>query len=87
MMVELSYKPSFVRQMNALEKDLAEEAIEKIELFKNKNNHKALRVHKLHGRLAGRFSFSVNFKYRIVFQYVSQNEIVLLGIGDHDAYK
>lgn len=86
-MIQISFKPTFVKQMNKLEKALVEEVFEKIELFKNKENHKTLKVHKLHGKLAGYFSFSLNYKFRIVFLYESGNHVVFLDIGDHDLYK
>ena len=79
--------PSFVRQMNRLEADLTEEVFDRIELFKDTKNHQLLKVHKLHGELAGQFSFSVDYKIRIVFKYLSKNEVVLLVIGDHDIYR
>ena len=85
-MLTVSFKPSFLRKMSGLDTALREEAIEKIELLKNKENHQALRVHKLHGPLAGRFSFSANYKTRIVFEYISKTEIVLLAIGNHEIY-
>jgi mRNA-degrading endonuclease YafQ of YafQ-DinJ toxin-antitoxin module len=87
MSIEIAYRPEFVRQYSKLDKDLQLEVREKIELFKDRNNHKILKVHKLHGRLAHRLSFSVNYKYRIVFEYLTDNEVALKTIGDHDIYK
>jgi len=83
----ISFKPTFVRQLNKLESGLQNEVFEKISLLKDVNNHKLIAVHKLHGRLSDCHSFSVNFKYRIVFQYLSKSEIVLLAIGDHGVYR
>lgn len=85
-MLTISFKPSFLRKMNRLDADLREEAIEKINLLKDIKNHRLLKVHKLHGPLSGWFSFSVNYKARIVFEYVSRTEVALLSIGDHDVY-
>lgn len=85
--MKISFKPIFIRQLNKLEQSLQEEAIEKIELLKTPRNHKQLKVHKLKGPLQGRFSFSVNYKIRIIFSYLSKKEVVLLAIGDHDIYK
>lgn len=87
MSLQVHFKPAFVRQMNTLPKELQEEAFEKIELFKDRKNHGVLRVHKLHGRLAGMYSFSINFRFRIVFAYVSKTETVLAAIGDHTVYQ
>lgn len=65
--MEILYKPTFIRQFNKLEELLQDEIIEKIELFKDKKNHKQLKVHKLTGKLKDFYSFSVNYSYRIVF--------------------
>jgi plasmid maintenance system killer protein len=81
------FKPSFIRQYKNPDPQLQEEVKEKIELFKNPRKHRQLKVHKLKGALSGRYSFSVNYKFRIVFSYASKNSAVLLAIGDHDIYK
>ena len=86
-MVKIFFKQTFLKQVNGLEQDLIEEVFDKIELFKNRENHKILKVHKLHGKLSGRFSFSVNYSFRIVFTYDENKNVVFLDIGDHDLYK
>ena len=86
-MISLIYPPFFIRKFNRLEDDLQEEVAQKIALFKNIENHSVLKVHKLHGRFSGCLAFSVNYKFRIAFRYVSKNEVLLLDIGDHDIYK
>ena len=87
--MEIIYLSSFLRKFKTLDSGLQEEVLEKIELFKDKNNHRQLKIHKLHGPLSGRYSFSVNYKTRIVFsyvRYVSKKEVALLAIGDHVVY-
>lgn len=86
-MIKIGYLPIFIRQFNKLENLLAEEVVGKIELFKDPKNHDILKVHKLHGQLKGRYSFYVNYKIRVVFDYVSKNESIFLAIGDHDVYE
>ncbi len=87
MIIEVHYKPAFVRRYSSLERDLQEEIAEKIELFKDPANHKQLKVHKLHDHLKRCNSFSVNYKIRIVFQYLSRKDAVLLTVGDHEIYE
>lgn len=87
MALEVRFKPAFVRAAKNLEKDLVVELLEKVELFKDFKNHRLLKVHKLHGQLADCWSFSVNYKTRVVFQYETKTIAVLLAIGDHDVYK
>ena len=87
MRLSVAYTPAFTRQFKTLELELREEAIEKIKLFKDSTSHRGLKVHKLKGYFHDRYSFSVNYKFRIVFSYLSKKESVLLAIGDHDIYK
>jgi addiction module RelE/StbE family toxin len=86
-MFRILYKASFVRSYDKLEPELKAEVKEKIELLKSRTNHQALKVHKLQGELKSYYSFSVNYKYRIVFSFINKEEIALLGIGDHDVYR
>lgn len=85
-MIEVGFKLSFIRQVKCLEENLRVEVLEKIELFKDRKNHRTLKVHKLHGPLANCWSFSVNYKIRIVFSYEAKSEAILLAIGDHSVY-
>ncbi len=81
------FKPSFVREFKKLPVELQEEALERIDLFKEVENHKKLKVYKLKGRLADLYSFSVTYSHRIVFSYESKNAVVFLAVGDHEIYK
>lgn len=86
-MLNVSFKPKFIKKLSGLETDLQNEALDKIELLKDIKNHKILKVHKLHGKLSDQWSFSINYKFRAIFYYESKREIVLLTLGDHDIYK
>lgn len=88
--MEVAYAPSFIRAFRALVPELQEEALEKIDLFREEKNHKQLKVHKLTGRLTDRYSFYVNFRTRIVFIFSKQRTpktAYLLMIGNHDIYQ
>ncbi len=75
--------------MKKLPEALQAEIFEKIDLFRDSANHEGLKVHQLRGKLKGCYSFSVNYKIQIVFEYLSvqPKEALLLTIGDHDVYK
>ena len=85
-MFQISFRPSFIKQMNKLEKNLIDEVFYKIELLKKSPSHPELKTHKLHGKLKGMWGFSVNYKIRIIFKYEFKKEISLLVIGDHNIY-
>jgi mRNA-degrading endonuclease YafQ of YafQ-DinJ toxin-antitoxin module len=85
--MEIFYKPAFFRDLKKLQPALQEEVFLKIDAFKIPSNHAMLKVHKLHGRLDGFYSFSVDFANRIVFSYGETKKIVRLhGVGDHSIY-
>lgn len=86
MMLQVRLLPRFLKDLKRHEPTLQEEVFEKIDLFKDSINHRALKVHKLKDPLDGRYSFSVNYRFRIVFRYLSKTEVVLLAIGDHSVY-
>jgi toxin HigB-1 len=47
--------------------------------------HPSLRLHKLHGNLAGIYSASINLSYRINLQFIVKDDaIVPIDIGSHD---
>ncbi len=86
-MIKITFTPHFARQLKKLELDVQEYAFEKVDLFKDPANHEKLKVHKLQGTFAGSFSFSVSYRIRIIFDYTTATEVILLAIGDHDIYK
>lgn len=45
-----------------------------------------LQTHKLHGLLKRQWSFSVDDKYRILFEF-DDGDVIFLDIGDHHLYK
>ena len=51
--------------------------------------HPALKTHKLSGGFAGIWACSIDYSYRILFEFVAHSEeseeaILLLNLGDHD---
>jgi mRNA-degrading endonuclease YafQ of YafQ-DinJ toxin-antitoxin module len=47
--------------------------------------HPSLRLHALSGKLQGLHSVSINLSYRVTLEFlISDREIVLIDIGDHD---
>jgi len=86
-MIKVGFSPVFAKTIRDLPGALQNEVYDKVEMLKNRTNHKSLKVHKLHGVLKGQLSFSVNYKYRIIFEYLDKNTVFLHDIGTHDLYK
>lgn len=61
---------------------------EKRELIFRKNPFDPrLKTHKLTGRLKSMWSFSIDYQYRIVFEFHNKNIIWFHLVGTHDIYK
>lgn len=86
-MITVGFTPEFFRRLRKLESQLQEIAFKKIELFRDRNNHRRLEVHKLHGKYAGFFGFSIDRKKRIMFEWISNEEARLHTVGDHSIYE
>lgn len=85
-MIRIGYKPQFLRQYKKLSSDLQNDVKRCIDALQQDPEHPFLKTHKLKGKLSPFWSCSVNFSYRIVFER-TENEIILLMVGDHDVYK
>lgn len=56
----------------------------KIELFTSNPFSPQLRTHKLSGKLKDQWAFSVDDDCRIVFEFINENNVLLIDIGSHD---
>ncbi len=84
MTYSVEYSSRFIRVFRKIDSELQEEVIEKVELLKNPERHKKLKVHKLSGKLKNIWSFSVNYRIRITFSKPKKNVIVLETVGTHE---
>lgn len=66
--------------------DVESQYAKTLELLELNPHHPSLRLHGLSGRLDGLQSISINLKYRVTIEMViTESEIVLINVGDHDA--
>lgn len=83
----IRYSSTFERNYRSLTPDIQKEAEEKITFFRRDPFTPELRTHKLKGRLAKFWSFSITRKHRLVFQFVQKGEVWFHAIGTHDVYR
>jgi mRNA-degrading endonuclease YafQ of YafQ-DinJ toxin-antitoxin module len=85
-MITVGFTHEFFRSLKKLAPQLQEIAFKKIEFFRERRNHQRLKVHKLHGKYAGFFGFSIDRRNRIMFEWLSDDEALLHTVGDHSIY-
>ena len=89
----MAYKIIFTERYTRIAKrflkrhpDMARAYVKTLALLEVNPQHPSLRLHALGGRLAGVHSVSINLSYRITLQLlITEEEIVPLNVGDHDA--
>ncbi len=66
--------------------DVESQYTKTLELLELNPHHPSLRLHGLSGRLDGLHCISINLKYRVTIEMIiTENEIVLINVGDHDS--
>lgn len=83
----IDYAPYFLKRIKRLPFYAQQLAWEKEEIFREKCFYPLLRTHKLNGKLSGYWSFSINYNYRILFQFLKSDEVVFVDIGTHEIYQ
>ena len=81
------YSPEFKRQFRKLSKDLQMIAIKREILFRKDPFSPTLKTHKLTGRLQRIWSFSLDYKNRILFRFLGGKTVLFESVGDHSIYR
>lgn len=84
--MKIFYHPRFKESYQTLTIILQRKAERREQIFRANPFDRRLDTHKLHGRLKSKWSFSIDDKYRILFEF-NNSEVVFLDIGDHELYK
>lgn len=84
--MKILYSSHFLRRYKKLPADIKLLAEHKEIIFRKDWKSPTLAVHKLNGKLLGLWAFSINSKYRIIFEFSSKETILFTTIGDHDIY-
>ena len=81
------YSSDFLKEFRLLPMEIKKKSVRQESIFRTNAFHPSLRLHKLHGRLSGRWSISVDKAYRIIFGIGQSGDIVFLSIGRHAIYE
>jgi len=87
--MEILYLPKFKKQYEKLQPEIKDLAEQKEKIFRKNPFNPKLKTHKLHGKLSNFLAFSINYEYRIVFDFVDKKKSVVRFYltGKHDLYQ
>lgn len=86
-MIEIVWGPKFKRVYKKKLKQYPEikhHLSHALKLFIKDPFHPLLKTHKLGGPLKGNYAFSLSYDLRVVFKFLSQEEVFLETIGTHE---
>jgi addiction module RelE/StbE family toxin len=84
--MKILYSSHFLRHYKKLPLSVKLLAEQKEIIFRENWKNPRLFVHKLNGKLSSLWAFSINNKYRIIFQFINKNTVLFITVGDHDVY-
>lgn len=87
--MKIVYTSKFEREYRKLSANVKELTEDKEKIFKKDPFDKRLKTHKLHGKFKEFWSFSVDYKFRIIFEISKENKEIFYfhSVSDHDVYK
>ncbi len=86
LIMEIYYSSKFEKEylrLSTLVKMMAEK---KEKIFRENPFHPSLETHKLKGALKDFWAFSINRKYRIIFEFTKSDIAWFHSVGDHSIY-
>lgn len=85
--MKIYYTNKFISSYKKLPEVIKLESETKEKLFKSNPFTPSLKTHKLSKKLKGYWSFSINRKYRIMFDFIDKGEVVFHKAGTHNIYR
>ncbi|MEK9131770.1 MAG: type II toxin-antitoxin system mRNA interferase toxin, RelE/StbE family [Patescibacteria group bacterium] len=86
--MQIVYTAHFIKVYRKIPQEIKIMAEHKEVLFKTNPFDTRLKTHRLHGILKGCWVFSVNYQYRIIFDFNATKTMAIFHtIGNHDIYE
>ncbi|MBS4028081.1 MAG: type II toxin-antitoxin system YoeB family toxin [Ignavibacteriales bacterium] len=82
----IHFYPKFHASYRKLSLEIKKKAERREIMFRNNPFDTRLKTHKLHGKLKDLWSFSIDERYRVLFEF-DGDDVIFLDVGDHDMYK
>ena len=85
--MEIQYLPKFLKQYQKIPLKVKIKAEKQEIIFRKNPFDPRLKTHRLTGNLKEFWAFSIDYQYRIIFQFADENTIWFYSIGTHAIYK
>ena len=84
--MQILYSSKFAKEYKKLSNTIKFKAEKKEKIFRKDPFDKSLRTHKLSGKLQNFWAFSIDYKYRIIFEFIDNDTAHFHLVGNHSIY-
>lgn len=84
--MKIYYSSKFAKEYKKLPQKIKLNAEKREKLFREDPFSAQLKTHKLTGKLRGYWSFSIDYQYRIIFEFAGKNIVWFHSVGTHGIY-
>lgn len=85
--MRIYYSSKFSREYKKLPKEAKILAEKQEKIFRKDPFDPRLKTHHLTGKLKDFLAFSIDFKYRIIFEFADKDIVWFYDVGTHDIYR
>jgi addiction module RelE/StbE family toxin len=85
--MKIIYSTKFAREYKKLPLKIKKLAEKREQIFRKEPFEPSLKTHKLTGKLKEYYSFSIDYQYRIIFEFAEKDIIWFHSVGTHEIYK
>lgn len=84
--MKIIYSSKFAKEYKKLPDKIKDLAEKKEKIFRQNPFDPRLKTHKLSGKFREFWSFSIDYKYRIIFEFADEKTIYFHSVGSHRVY-
>jgi addiction module RelE/StbE family toxin len=85
--MKIIYSTKFAKEYKKLPLKVKKLAEKKEKIFREDPFEPSLKTHKLTGKLKEYYSFSMDYQYRIIFEFAKKDIVWFHSVGTHEIYK
>lgn len=85
--MKIYYSSKFAKEYKKLPKEIKLKSEKKEVIFRKDPNDSRLKTHRLKGMLKDFWSFSIDYQYRIIFEFRDKNIVWFHSVGTHEVYE
>lgn len=79
--------PQFKKSFAGLTPKVQRRIVERKIIFQNNPFNPSLKTHRLKGKLKNRWSFSITYSYRVLFNFIAKDKVIFYDVGSHKIYQ